>query len=159
MGLDMYLEYKTMIGTGWTVDIDIKPTPGAHQWPEDPSMMALFPDAKISYITQEVAYWRKANQIHGWFVRNVQNGVDDCAEYYVPVKKLVELHDICLSLLKRQNSNKARILLPPQPGFFFGSYKLDEDYWKDLGQTVDMLGPLLNSSASEMGSFIYSSSW
>ena len=27
---------------------------------------------------EEVGYWRKANAIHGWFVRNVQNGKDDC---------------------------------------------------------------------------------
>ena len=24
------------------------------------------------------AYWRKANQIHAWFVDNVQQGNDDC---------------------------------------------------------------------------------
>ena len=31
----------------------------------------------------EVAYWRKANAIHGWFVYNIQDGVDDQNEYYV----------------------------------------------------------------------------
>lgn len=27
---------------------------------------------------KEIAYWRKANAIHRWFVDNVQNGTDDC---------------------------------------------------------------------------------
>lgn len=31
----------------------------------------------VQYITVEVMYWRKSNQIHNWFVKNVQNGVDD----------------------------------------------------------------------------------
>lgn len=42
-----------------------------------------------------VGYWRKANQIHNWFVNNVQNGYDDC-EYYEATKlQLEELLEIC----------------------------------------------------------------
>jgi hypothetical protein len=40
---------------------------------------------------EEVAYWRKANHIHQWFVENVQRGEDDCREYHVPRKRLEEL--------------------------------------------------------------------
>ena len=29
-------------------------------------------------IMDQVGYWRKANQIHNWFVENVQDGEDDC---------------------------------------------------------------------------------
>jgi len=29
---------------------------------------------KINYIEEEVGYWRKANAIHSWFVKNIQNG-------------------------------------------------------------------------------------
>ncbi len=36
----------------------------------------------------EVGYWRKANQIHNWFVKNVQGGVDDCGYYGVTKEKL-----------------------------------------------------------------------
>ena len=39
----------------------------------------------------EVAYWRKANAIHKWFVDNIQDHQDDCGEYIVPREKLVEL--------------------------------------------------------------------
>ncbi len=37
------------------------------------------------------AYWRKANQIHGWFVEHVQYGEDDCGMYEVTVGDLKEL--------------------------------------------------------------------
>ena len=44
-------------------------------------------------ITFELAYWRKANAIHGWFVKNVQEGNDDCGNYYVSPDKLKELKE------------------------------------------------------------------
>ena len=40
-----------------------------------------------------VGYWRKAHDIHGWFVDNVQDGNDNCAEYYVGRDTLGELRD------------------------------------------------------------------
>lgn len=50
---------------------------------------------KAVFYPQEVAYWRKANQIHNWFVENVQNGVDDCGSYEVTKEQLTELLNIC----------------------------------------------------------------
>ena len=51
-------------------------------------------------LAEEVGYWRKANQIHSWFVNNVQDGVDDC-EYHHEVTKeiLEELLSICKNVL------------------------------------------------------------
>lgn len=37
-------------------------------------------------IMEEVGYWRKANQIHQWFVDHVQDGIDDC-DYHREVTK------------------------------------------------------------------------
>lgn len=47
-------------------------------------------------IIEQVAYWRKANAIHDWFVHNVQDGEDDC-NYHDEVTKeiLEELLDTC----------------------------------------------------------------
>lgn len=42
-----------------------------------------------------VIYWRKANQIHRFFVENVQNGKDDCEEYNVSKKILKKLYKYC----------------------------------------------------------------
>ncbi|MGV3489503.1 MAG: hypothetical protein ACO1OC_13105, partial [Tuberibacillus sp.] len=67
----------------------------------------------------EVAYWRKANQIHGWFVRNVQDGKDDCGSYEVTRSHLTDLCRACASILN--GTADPREALPTQPGFFFGS--------------------------------------
>lgn len=46
-------------------------------------------------IWAEVGYWRKSNQIHNWFVKNVQNGVDDCECYEVTEDDLQKLLMTC----------------------------------------------------------------
>jgi hypothetical protein len=57
------------------------------------------PDTPHADLKVMVAYWRKANAIHRWFVDNVQKGVDDCDEYYVTREKLTELRDTCQRVL------------------------------------------------------------
>ena len=54
---------------------------------------------RVKYIEEEVACWRKANQIHKWFVDNVQDGNDDCKQYYISHEQLQELVDICKKVL------------------------------------------------------------
>ncbi len=58
---------------------------------------------------EEVGYWRKANQIHRWFVSNVQGGKDDCGEYAVPRAKLMELKVICETVLNASKLVKGEI--------------------------------------------------
>ena len=48
---------------------------------------------------EDVGYWRKANQIHNWFVHNVQGGEDDCGNYEVSQSKLIELREICQKVI------------------------------------------------------------
>jgi hypothetical protein len=51
-------------------------------------------------IIEQVGYWRKANQIHNWFVENIQDGIDDC-DYHreVTEEDLEELLDVCKRVL------------------------------------------------------------
>jgi hypothetical protein len=46
-----------------------------------------------------VGYWRKANAIHNWFVKNVQNGTDNCDRYNVSREQLEALRDECARAL------------------------------------------------------------
>jgi len=85
----------------------------------------------------EVAYWRKANQIHNWFVENVQNGNDDGGTYEVSGHKLKELVDLCKEVM--QSKEKAEELLPTREGFFFGSTDYDEYYFGDVKRTIEKL--------------------
>lgn len=52
-------------------------------------------------ISDEVAYWRKANAIHQWFVDNVQDGIDDCDYHHeVTEWKLRQLLETCKRVLR-----------------------------------------------------------
>lgn len=53
-------------------------------------------------LNEGVAYWRKANAIHKWFVDHVQDGEDDC-DYHREVTKqdLEELRDACKEILEK----------------------------------------------------------
>ena len=104
----------------------------------------------------QVAYWRKANQIHKWFVDHVQDGNDDCEEYRVTRDQLQLLLDNCKLVL--MNKEEAKTLLPRQEGFFFGSYEYDEFYWYDIQDTIDQLEKILNEYPEEWD-FQYQSSW
>jgi hypothetical protein len=104
----------------------------------------------------QVAYWRKANQIHKWFVDHVQNGKDDCGDYYVSREQLQLLLDTCkIVLIDREEASQ---LLPVQEGFFFGSYEYNEYYFSDIQDTIEQLEKVLTEYPEEW-SFKYQSSW
>ena len=102
-----------------------------------------------------VAYWRKSNQIHNWFVTFIQDGNDDCGKYIVHRDRLEELRDICKEVL--EDNSKAEELLPNSEGFFFGSQEYDEYYFGDLQNTVEMLNRALE--LPETYDLYYQSSW
>ena len=104
----------------------------------------------------EVAYWRKANAIHAWFVRECQGGVDDCRSAYVSREKLNELLEVCR--IVNADHQEADNLLPSQSGFFFGSTEYDEWYFGDIEETVKQLESVLKNTP-ENWRFEYQSSW
>ena len=50
-------------------------------------------------------------------------------------------------------------LLPPQAGFFFGSYDIDEWYWQDIKDTIKKIDRVLALPEMSKLSFYYTSSW
>lgn len=106
----------------------------------------------------KVGYWRKANQIHNWFVNEVQDGEDNCKEYYVTREKLEELLQVCKDVKASKHPDVVNNLLPPSAGFFFGSYDIDEWYWEQIDDTVEQLGRVLSQSPAGWD-FYYQSSW
>ena len=102
-----------------------------------------------------VGYWRKANAIHNWFVKNIQNGNDDCKEYWVKREKLKELKELCNKVLK--DKNKAPELLPTISGFFFGNLEYDGYYFHYLEDTVKIIDKILK--LSDNWNIYYNSSW
>ena len=104
-----------------------------------------------------VAYWRKANAIHQWFVENCQEGTDDCSEYWVSRELLQELVDICEQIMT--DKSKAEELLPTQSGFFFGDTAYDEWYFMGVEYTVHRFKKILSDTALQKVDFYYQSSW
>ena len=111
----------------------------------------------------KIGYWRKANQIHKWFVDNVQNGVDNCQDFIVQREQLEHLLTICNSILstkgKKKMQEKAAELLPTSSGFFFGSTDIDDWYFDDIKSTVQQLTDILNNSKFAEVEFYYRASW
>jgi hypothetical protein len=155
MGLDMYLSARKFV-SGYDFKDDkalykaIIEQVGASGFASEHT-----PHMNISVTT---AYWRKANQIHQWFVDNVQNGVDDCGDYYVDRSQLVELRDLCQRLLDNRQNIDPKLELPPSQGFFFGSYDIDDYYWHQIEDTVNQLNSTLQNTPEDWG-FSYHSSW
>ena len=183
MGLDMYLSKKTYVKQ-WS-----------HNKPEEQFEVSVkkggvtFPDIKtdrISYVTEEVAYWRKANQIHGWFVNNCEEVVAD-VKYYVTRENLEELLETCKKVVEMLNSSTKTTkkvvsgwsggeemytdievydtedileILPPTQGFFFGSDSIDEWYKKDIEDTIKVLEDELSVPKIGYGAdYEYYASW
>ena len=145
MGLDMYLNKRVFIGAAYDhreVSGVIDIMQGSKQIPIEFS--------KVMYVVEEAGYWRKANQVHNWFVENVQGGKDDCREYYVSSEQLMRLKEVCEEALRTRNSG----LIPPKSGFFFGSTEVDNYYWDDLERTVEIL-----SNLDPNADYFYHSSW
>ena len=75
------------------------------------------PDSPGATVSVTVAYWRKANQIHSWFVQNVQGGEDECQPHHVSREQLRDLRDLCAK----------------------------QWYWQDLENTVTQLDRVLSA--------------
>jgi hypothetical protein len=112
-------------------------------------------------VSATVAYWRKANAIHSWFVRECAGGVDECQPIPVSREKLNEL----LTIAKKAASDydegdkvESASVLAPTSGFFFGSTEVDEWFRSDLKLTIDQIEKAL-ANAGPYADFIYQASW
>jgi len=161
MGLDMYL-YRREYISGW-------------DWNDNPKEEKMYKDileytgakrcvgSPHAQIEVCVGYWRKANAIHGWFVNQLADGVDECQSIYVSREDLENLRKACNNVLLAPAGIKgediaAQYGLLPTAGFFFGSTEMDEYYDEDLRNTIKIIDEVL-SSAGEWSDFIYRASW
>jgi len=143
---------------------------------------------RVEYIEEEVITWRKSNQIHRWFVENVQDGNDNCQSYYVSRDHLKQLLRICKEVVEASelvpgqvsngysfngkgekvyfqeagqiinNPTVAKTLLPAQEGFFFGSTEYDKWYYDDVKETQAILEKEL-ANGNASDHYEYWSSW
>lgn len=104
---------------------------------------------------EQVAYWRKANQIRGWLVSHeIIQDDDNCEKRVVTRQNLIDLVDDCKTVL--DDHSKAEELLPVTSGFFFGSNEYDEDYFMELERTVTKIEPLIKDGDE---TYVYHDWW
>ena len=152
MGLDMYLSAKRYLYR----DADEPISDGINELlgiPSDKSKRFHGASFVAKEISIEAMGWRKANAIHGWFVRQCQGGKDECQESYVSREQLQELVELCQEALDNPDAE----ILEPMSGFFFGSYEKDEWYYEDLKNTIEGIERALELPKSF--EFYYQASW
>lgn len=146
MGLDMYLTAHRYLSE----HID------EEKLISDNARAAFNAPGRVTHITAQIGYWRKANHIHAWFVKHCQGGVDECQSTYISKDKLKELLNVCKKVKKKHSL--ASELLPTQKGFFFGSTKYNEYYFKDIDDTIEIVEKALLIDERKW-SIRYKSSW
>lgn len=182
MGLDMYLK-KELIGER-----------KAHEKSADVSrnslgMCVCNVDEAEQSVVLEVAYWRKANAIHKWFIDNCANGIDSNNFEKIPVSwaALEQLLGVCeeaLDIYNREpkaiknvivgysihgmiydfakvvaDPSKLEEILPTRKGFFFGSNEYGETYKQHLEYTIDVLKREIGNDDFFEWRYYYVSSW
>lgn len=193
MGLDMYLSKvkKEMVGyLDLNIDEIRKDKPNVYAKIRPYIIKQGKPNVyEWETLVEDVGYWRKANQIHNWFVENVQNNIDDCNRYEVTKEQLEELLKICKEVLAScklvegkvvysysfnennekipnyedgfiiEDSTTAEALLPTCAGFFFGGTEYDEFYLKNIEDTIKILEKVLKETDFDEYTIFYQSSW
>lgn len=149
MGLDMYLRAERYI-YGWQEESE-----DSRLSKEIAKVLGLSETREVRCVKVDAGYWRKANQIHKWFVENVQEGIDDCGNYEVSRRDLLNLKERCEQVL--EDKSLAASLLPTTSGFFFGATEYEDWYYEDLEETIKIIDDAL--SFPDSWSFEYHSSW
>ena len=136
---------------------------------------------------KEVAYWRKANAIHKWIYENcAEKGQEDSEDIKVEKEHIEKLLADCKLVLEDlktcpktinkfqmgwkngepvyediecYDSQVAKMFLPTQDGFFFGSTQYDSWYKDDLEYTVKQLTKILEETDFENEDLWYYASY
>jgi len=182
MGLDMYLTKKTYINN-WSdttpekqISVDVKL--GGVQHP------SIKPE-RVSHITEELMYWRKANQIHGWFTTHcidIQEGIlyqvtkDHLQKLLLDCKKVLQILETAQKGITQvlggwkdgeeyyvdveiyTDIPEVLKILPPTKGFFFGSNEVDDYYKETIEDTIRLLEEEL-SLPGGLTEYEYQASW
>lgn len=154
MGLDQYLYAKKYFGNSeWQPEAEREVFSKLMEL----ANVSDFMDNELPtvYVDVKVAYWRKQNAIHNWFVQECQNGEDECQTVFVGREKLEELRDLCRKVLA--DTTLADKLLPTSNGLLFGTKYYDEWYMEGLTYTANTIDGLLTMPSE--WDFEYSSSW
>jgi hypothetical protein len=157
MGLDMYLYAKQSLTYSWGTEETKKKVKSIARLMKGTKFIETEHHCRqFAEIKLQVGYWRKANQVHKFFVDNCADGKDECQDTYVDRDHLQDLLNRCETVMK--DHSRAEELLPSQSGFFFGSIGYDGWYYQDLEHTIPLLKKILKDAPKDW-EFEYQASW
>ena len=120
-------------------------------------------------IFEDIGYWRKANQIHNFFVQECQGGVDECQLSFITKDKLEDLLERCKRAMKLKkiylndgiikDGEGLETFLPTQSGFFFGGTEFNEWYFQNVAETKKIITKVLKETDFDKQVILYQASW
>ena len=120
-------------------------------------------------IYDDIGYWRKANQVHNFFVQECQDGIDECQLSMISKDKLEDLLDRCKRAMKLKkiylndgiikDGQGLETFLPTSSGFFFGGTEFNEWYFDDIAETKKIITKVLKQTDFDKQVIFYRSSW
>ena len=84
----------------------------------------------------ELAYWRKNNQLQGWFEKNT--GIQNTETITLSV-------DMCNKIIDDIQAG-----LPSAEGFFYGSYKMDKEAEEELVEQFEEFAAIIDDGEYEV---------
>ena len=129
------------------------------------------------YETSQIAYWRKANQIHAFFEDQLANGeLENCSYYEIPLdtlKLLLKRCNLVKSLMDDRECGESEAiyklseedleyiqeLLPTREGFFFGDTSYDEYYYDDIDSTIEQITPIIEKMEKNSNMKVFYYAW
>lgn len=142
MGLDMYLEKR---------EYKYPKPDGTYSTSAEDLTFDKWGASNGVYIESNVAYWRKANQIHKWFVDNVCDGEDECRPHDVSLEQLTELRDLCMKVLKSVDG--IMMTVPDKDLKEFARYVTEAKKNPDNANIVETIDYAIDADALVNGDF------
>ena len=167
MGLDMYLRAERYLSAFDEKDKEIIDGINSHLNLRNDLQPLDSAGTRVQQIIFNIGYWRKANAIHQYFVKEFADGIDECQPIKVSREDLEKLRDLCRAVLVATNDGKNPIVgsavLPTCEGFFFGDTEYNQGYIQDIKDTIDIIenalaDPLFQTKEWQT-QFIYQASW
>ena len=110
----------------------------------------------------EVHYWRKANSIHNWILKETGTHSDfNAGDNGIELTKdmLIKFVEQAETVLRDKSDETSERLIPSCSGFFFGSTTYDEWYYKDIEDTAEKFKQLISTFDFESYELVYSCWW
>jgi hypothetical protein len=171
MGLDMWLYAEKYVSEKSFAPSNDPTTPFVSVVnPRYAELITDFPEGadeaaeyKNATVRIKIGDWRKVNQVHGFFIKECNEGVDNCKDVWVSPDKLRTLRATIEFLLENKDSedilSKIEDNLPLADGFFFGSREIDDYYWYGLENTIPILNKAITLAEDEDCEIYYLASW